>query len=357
MKILVLTGKFGMGHYSAAQTLQHQLEQDGHQVTLVDLFAYMLPDLAPAMYRAFSLMVTYAGGVYNLVHRMTRNMEGDAPAMGQLRHRLAQLIEAEAPDLVLSTHPVCSGWVAQYKAEWDNPLPLVTCITDVTCHSEWIHPGTNAYLAPSATVREGLIAKGVTPSRVIVTGIPVDSRFTCAHHRAGGPRELLIMGGGLGLIPCKNDFFESLDSLPNTHTTILTGRNQRLYQRLAGQYQNIEAVPFTRQVPYYMGRAHLMLSKPGGITTFEAISARLPMLAWAPFLEQERENAYFLVSHGMARIASKDESACLAAIQATLYDDQALEGMRQAMDRLSSGLHKHAICALARSLERKEHCV
>ena len=31
MNILILTGKFGMGHLSAANALREQLGQDGHQ--------------------------------------------------------------------------------------------------------------------------------------------------------------------------------------------------------------------------------------------------------------------------------------------------------------------------------------
>ena len=38
MRILIVTGKFGMGHLSAAQALQEQLRQAGHRADTVDLF-------------------------------------------------------------------------------------------------------------------------------------------------------------------------------------------------------------------------------------------------------------------------------------------------------------------------------
>ena len=38
MRILILTGKFGMGHLSAAAALQEHLTRDGHQALVVDLF-------------------------------------------------------------------------------------------------------------------------------------------------------------------------------------------------------------------------------------------------------------------------------------------------------------------------------
>ena len=158
------------------------------------------------------------------------------------------------------------------------------------------------------------------------------------------------MGGGLGLMPRGDSFYRALDALPGVHTTILTGKNEKLFQRLDGRYENIEAVPFTTEVEKYMARAHLMLSKPGGITCFEAIAARLPILAWQPFLKQEQENAGFLVRHGMARIAAKEESACLSAIRETIYDDAALSAMEHAMDDVAATLSRTAACAAVRAL-------
>lgn len=356
MEILILTGKFGMGHWSAALSIQEQLEREGHQAQVVDFFAYALPETAPALYRGFNLLVTYGGGIYNLFHRMKRNAEGEVPLASQFTRRLAGLLAVTRPDVVVSTHPVCSGVVARYKAERTSALPLVTCVTDITSHSEWIHPGTDRYLVAGEDVKTALVRKGVDAERVTVTGIPVRAQFSSELRRMDGPRQLLIMGGGLGLMPRKDSFYEALNALPGVHTTILTGKNQKLYDRLAGKYENIEVVAFTDRVYEYMGRAHLMLSKPGGITTFEAIAAQLPMLAWEPFLEQERENARFLVTHGLGRVVPKDEEDCLAAIRACIHDDVLLERMSAAMGEMNTALRRQAIGLVIRQLAGQEVC-
>ena len=356
MEILILTGKFGMGHWSAALSIQEQLEREGHQAQVVDFFAYALPETAPALYRGFNLLVTYGGGIYNLFHRMKRNAEGEVPLASQFTRRLAGLLAVTRPDVVVSTHPVCSGVVARYKAERTSALPLVTCVTDITSHSEWIHPGTDRYLVAGEEVKTALVRKGVDAERVTVTGSPVRAQFSSELRRMDGPRQLLIMGGGLGLMPRKDSFYEALNALPGVHTTILTGKNQKLYDRLAGKYENIEVVAFTDRVYEYMGRAHLMLSKPGGITTFEAIAAQLPMLAWEPFLEQERENARFLVAHGLGRVVPKDEEDCLAAIRACIHDDVLLERMSAAMGEMNTALRRQAIGLVIRQLAGQEVC-
>lgn len=349
MKILIITGKFGMGHLSAAQALQEQLRQAGHRADTVDLFAYALHQRASAMYWWFNVLVTYGGVFYNIYHDLTVDDPGDGRG-DILLEGLDRLLDEYGPDVVVSTHPICSAAMARYKADGPSEIPLVTCVTDVTCHSEWIHPGTDCYLVAGESVRRGLAAKGVDPGIVVPSGIPVSGRFRPARRDAAQGRELLIMGGGLGLMPRRDSFYQALNALPGVHTTILTGKNEKLYQRLHGKYANIEAVPFTREVEKYMARAHLMLSKPGGITCFEAIAARLPILAWQPFLKQEQENAGFLVDHGMARIAAKGESACLAAIRETIYDDKALTGMERAMERVSGELERTAVCGVVAEL-------
>ena len=78
MNILILTGKFGMGHLSAANALREQLGQDGHRAEVVDLFEYAAPELAPAMYWWFNVLVTYGGVFYNFYHDLTVNDSGDS---------------------------------------------------------------------------------------------------------------------------------------------------------------------------------------------------------------------------------------------------------------------------------------
>ena len=353
MKLMILTGKFGMGHWAASLSLKQQLEHSlGAQVEVVDFLSAALPELSPALYKSFQLLVTYGGGLYNLVHSLTESAKTamPSPLADALTQRFYDLALERQPDAVIATHPLCAQLVSRFKRDYGIPLPLVTCITDVTCHSEWLHPGTDCYLVAEESVRQGFIAKGADPDAIVVSGIPVSGRFQPARRNPAQKRELLIMGGGLGLMPRRDSFYQALNALPGVHTTILTGRNDKLFQRLDGKYENIEAVPFTTQVEKYMARANLMLSKPGGITCFEAIAARLPILAWQPFLKQEQENANFLVRRGMARIAAKEESACLAAIREAIYDDQALAAMERAMDDMAADLSRTAACAVVRAL-------
>jgi len=169
--------------------------------------------------------------------------------------------------------------------------------------------------------------------------------------RAGRERRLLIMGGGLGLMPKRDRFYEELNALPHVKTTIIAGNNRRLYEHLAGKYENIQVLGFTDRVYDHMAQADLVLTKPGGITLFETIFSELPILAWAPFLEQEKNNARFLTRRGLGRIAPKESEACIDAICGLIYDDGALEAMAGNMHAMKAQLEEeslgHILAALA----------
>ncbi|MDE5892021.1 MAG: UDP-diphospho-muramoylpentapeptide beta-N-acetylglucosaminyltransferase [Acetatifactor sp.] len=357
MNILILTGKFGMGHWSAALSLKQQLlsSRPDASVDVVDFPAYALPNLSGVMYKAFNLMVSHGRHLFNMYYRATGKGHPDARPLfeGIFLKRLAELLCQEHPDVVIATHPLCAQLVSRFKERIGGclveeagdgnllDLPLITCVTDVSSHPEWINRNTDCYLVPNGEIRRSLAEKGVDPDLVCVTGIPVREEFRhLTHCSTSGGRELLIMGGGLGLLPRDTAFYDALSRIPNTHVTIITGRNRRLYERLHGRWANIQVEGYISRVWDYMARADLIVSKPGGITLFEAIFAGVPILAWPPALENEHNNARWMVRKGIGWVA--EEENCAGQIQELLLDPKRLSDAVLCMEclrmRLQAGI-------------------
>ena len=359
MNILILTGKFGMGHWSASQSLRQQLLRafPGAEVEVLDFVAEAMPNASEAMYKCFNLLVTRGSGLFNLYYKLTQDLPADARPLFEtlFLDKLEELVAARRPDAVIATNPLCARMVSRWKGETGSALPLITCVTDLSSHSEWIHKYTDCYLVGSNDIRSRLAAKGVDRDIICVTGIPVRCEFKRpVRRRPGRERNLLIMGGGLGLLPKRDSFYEALDALPGVHTTIITGNNRKLYDRLAGKYAHIEVLGFTDRVYDYMARADLVLTKPGGITLFETIFSELPILAWEPFLEQEKNNARFLVKRGLGRVAAKEPEECLSAIRALIYDDETLEWMAGNMRAMKGQLEEESLNRMLAGLEAEK---
>jgi len=131
MNILILTGKFGMGHWSASMSLRQQLLGEFPQwtVEVVDFPAYAMPNLSEAVYKSFNLVVTYGSHLFNTYYKLTALGRPDArpPFEGLFLDKLVELIHHSRPDAVIATHPLCAQLVSWLKGEWGLDLPLLTC--------------------------------------------------------------------------------------------------------------------------------------------------------------------------------------------------------------------------------------
>ena len=354
MNILILTGKFGMGHWSAAQSLRQKILEEGeHRVQVVDFLAHALPGASEAVYRSFSLLVTYGSGIYNTYYKLTENLVGEPRPILERRflEKLEELVEEYRPDAIISTHPFCARLVSRYRWESGATFPIVTCITDLTAHSEWLDQGTDLYLVGAPALIPSLLGKGIPGNRLVATGIPVRREFGRVPHPAPGTsHRLLVMGGGLGLLPRRERFYEELNAIPEVETTILTGNNHRLRQRLEGRYEHIEVLGYTDRVFDYMAQSDLLLSKPGGITLFEAISAELPILAWEPVLQQEINNGRFMTKMGLGAVAAMGVEDCVSVVEELLRGGGTLEWMADNMRALKASLCSTPITELIAAL-------
>ena len=240
MRILILTGKFGMGHWSASLSLRQQLLRafPGAEAEVVDLVAAAMPSASDAMYKCFNLLVTRGSGLFNLYYKLTEDLPADTWTLldDLFLDELTELFMDRTPDAVIATHPLCARMVSRWKGATGSTLPLITCVTDLSSHSEWIHRYTDCYLVGSNDIKEKLAAKGVDREAICVTGIPVRAEFMRpVSRRPGRVRQLLIMGGGLGLLPRRDSFYEALNALPGVRAVIVTrvdlGRRRSLAEK------------------------------------------------------------------------------------------------------------------------------
>lgn len=360
MNILILSGKFGMGHLSAASAIKSQMEQrfPGACVQICDIVEYLMPQGSGALYRAFGILVRHAKALYNMYYTCNDKLPQSCKNMvaGMFLRPFHRLMQNCRPDVVISTLPFGAELVSFYKKIYRSSVCAVTCITDVSAHNEWISPETDLYFVPAAEVKWELMRKGIAGDKILVSGIPVREGFRsgekCAAHSG---RELLICGGGLCLLPRHGtSFYAALNRVPGLHTTILTGNNHALYEKLNGRFENIEAVGFTRHVEEYMRGADLLLSKPGGITLFESIYEGVPMLVCQPELGQEKKNARFIERRGIGKICSKKPADIVEEIQILLQDEAQLAQMRENIRVVRRGLHEDFAAAIAQRMHRQE---
>ena len=362
MNILILTGRFGLGHYSTALSIKQKIQNDvkDANVQILDIVDYMIPKLNRIIYSGFNIMVKRASKIYNFFYKSTVDVDLNTkmPFSNILIEKIEELISNDKPDIIISTLPFCSRIISLYKERTNSNIPLVTCITDISVHNEWINPKTNLYLVATDIVKKNLVEHGVREKDIVVMGIPVKDQFKNISNKEDKnnryTKNLLIMGGGLGLIPLNKDFYSRLNKIRNLHVTVILGNNEKAYNKLAGKYGNIEVIGYTNKVYEYMANADLIISKAGGITLFESIYAELPILVLCPFLEQERNNAYFIEEKNIGEVLwDKNEDIVERALK-LIYNETKLMTMEENMKQIKANINDNLILDIINRLKAYE---
>lgn len=345
MRILVLTGKFGMGHISAAEAVKEELEKGRSDITtdVVDLVEYLFPAWSKLIYSSFDLIAGKFNRLYNALNRVD-GQSASMPLKAWFIERFQYLLDEHKPDILVSTWPVGSRYIGAYKKITGNKIPYITCITDISSHSEWISDSTNAYIAGDETSKAELSSKGVPAERIFVGGVPVRQAFKQkGKNKSGKANEILIMGGGLGLIPGIENILRCIEKINGFHATVITGSNEDMRRSLTGKYLNTTVLGYTRNVAEFMKNADLIITKAGGITLFEAIYTETPMLIIDPFMEQEKNNAAYIERHNIGKVLNQKNNDLTTVLREILEQAGELEKMVRNMRAIKYKIEENNI--------------
>lgn len=330
-RVLIISASIGGGHVAAARALEAAFLERGVEVTHVDLLDYTTPPFRRLYRQAyFDLVRTAPEFVDWLGRRLDRTPGEQKSRQERLRAGLTRLVSfylprligRYQPDIIVHTHFLAPELLSTRLAPdilqlrgSQTKIPQVVVITDFFAHSFWFQPGIARYFVASEEVAVHLEFSGVDPERIVVSGIPIDLRFSQleakpdARHALDYPEDrdvLLVMAGGLDT-PLVKKLVAALKDLrwPLTATFIF-GRSAGLLELAARETAEHEGLVsfdllgFSRDVPTYMSAADLLVGKPGGLTSSEALAARLPFAIVQPYPVQEEANTSYLLENGAA---------------------------------------------------------
>lgn len=118
MKVLVLSGRFGMGHEMAANAICEQFRKLDKDTEIVkkDLLEELYPHISKLIFGGFRLMVEHCHGIYNFIYKMSGKMKVEMQPRGAaIYKKLKKILEKEQPDVIVCTHPMCVKAIASYK--------------------------------------------------------------------------------------------------------------------------------------------------------------------------------------------------------------------------------------------------
>lgn len=325
--VLILAARYGDGHLRAAKAIALQLliQNPKLRVGIIDYYRYVSPAFDNSIRWAYLSSVRFAPMVWRWFYSSTQRIEPTS-SVQQLFNQIGmskfyQAIRDNPPKVIISTYPTAAGVVSTLQKERKLDVVNLVVMTDYSVHSQWIHPGVEAYFVGSDDMRQELSDRGIAEQKIIASGIPIDERFregvdegaVRAQYGLGTDPVILFMGGSY--MPAKEfeRVLQYIDEAPTKHTTLVVAGKGEPRRQLAEEYQKRSKNPmqvfgFVNNVHELMAVSHLLVSKAGGLTTTESLCRGIPVIVYRPIPGQEDANAEFLARHGVGLRAKSEEN-------------------------------------------------
>jgi processive 1,2-diacylglycerol beta-glucosyltransferase len=363
MRILIATMTAGGGHNAAAAALEEtwKIQRPADVIERVDLLKFFSPLHRKIHIDGYVKLVERAPEVWGMVFKTTDNTKATRRLSklklalpSNSRNRILKCFKEFCPDIVLCTHYSLLETLGVLREKPDSPNPfVVSIVTDFEAHALWMEAGVDLYCVAAEETKARLVARGVKPENIVATGIPISTRFLketdekAVRQRYGWRDDLpvlLVLSGGFGMGPVA-EILQELDKVPAAfQTVVVTGKNEELRRELAAQDRKhpTQILGFATNMHELMSVSALIITKPGGLTTSEAMALGKPLFILNPIPGQEAANSDFLLEHGAAVKVNRVEDLPYRIEQ--LLASKKLAEMSKAAKKIGRPLAAQKIC-------------
>lgn len=324
MKVLIISVTCGQGHNSTARAILKQLVDRGLECTVLDAFEHINRILAKALDDGYQLSTKYISKPYASFYKLAEHRKKNAEDSSSVKvvntllaSKLRSYIEEYNPDVIITTHCFAAAMVDILKEKRVIHSINIGIVTDFTAHPFWEEAIHFDYIVtPSELLNLQLLNKGFTLDKILPFGIPIDPKFAQEGVSKQEAREqlgldpdkltVLIMSGSMGFGNLRK-VVAKLDRLPVDFQAILVcGNNAEAKKEVDGmrKIKTFLTYGYVNNVDFLMSAADCIVTKPGGLTTSEALAKRLPIIIINPIPGQEDRNTEFLLNSGAAMASS-----------------------------------------------------
>ncbi len=367
MKILVLTITAGEGHNSTASAIKEGIDKIGGDrvdCKIVDVYKLLNNVLYNAVSKGYLFATKRLQKIYGDFYLMAENRHSNADESSPMRNvnyalakMLRKYIQMYDPDSIVYTHVFAGILLDEMKVKYGLRAKTVGIVTDFRIHPYWEEVTHLDYVVcADKRMAYNVRSKGFTDEKILPLGIPIHSKFNeiipkeQAREMLGFENKLtlLVMGGSMGFGNMTENV-KTLDKLDvDFQIVVICGNNKKAYEELKAMKTSkpLYVYGYVNNVDIIMSASNLIVTKPGGLTTSEALAKRLPMVIVNPIPGQEDRNVEFLLNNGAAVAATKtfklDE-----AVWTCLKDPKRLEVIEYAIDQIRHPDSTEKICSFA----------
>ena len=330
-KILIISSDTGGGHRSAAVALTEGLQRiwQGQSVAVRVIKAVEESHhITTKMVKGYNWILRHKQGWMKYLYWAMNRFRPETREFFQRRciGFCRDAFEKWCPHVVVSVHPMTQHIFGRILRELNlqDQIPLVTVVTD-PCYGfwkGWACDDVSLYLVANDDARRQLIDYGVSEEKIKISGLPLHPKFKEVTEadaqnarRAYGldPDKFTVFVNagwiGGGNIPAI--FRELVRGELDVQAIFLAGKNEDLRKEAEELAKTarfpVKVIGYSDDVEKLMHSANVMVSKLGGLTTFEALACRLPIIADAitPPMPQEAGTVNLISKRGAGILLEK----------------------------------------------------
>ncbi len=336
MNVLILSCNTGQGHNSVANAIAETLDARGHTWEMEDALRFVSDLTSKFISRGHSFIYCHCPELfqvgYGAAERHPQALgEGSVPyrffALGA--KNLYEYCMVQDFDVIVCTHVFAAMMLTEIRNNWPFSAKCCFVATDYSGYPGVQDTRMDTYFIPDDALTE---AYGDKPT--VTSGIPVYQQFFQITKKQDAKKALgidphaqhiLVMCGSMGCGPIE-DIVDLLSKSisGNCVLSVICGTNRRLYRKLTDLYQSnprVQIHGFVQNVQKVMSSADVYVTKPGGISTTEAMAQGLPMVLVDAVAGCEDYNMHYFQELGSA-VAAKDPKE-IAALCLDLIGDLA----------------------------------
>lgn len=313
-KILILYTAHTLGHKSIAENIAYYLQQAGFSVVLRDALQAGNDDKLSGFLKIHTWIYVHAPFIWRWLYlsgyKLTLPLWGITARL--YAKKILQVIDEEKPDMVISTQVSPSTVVAYLKRTKKYTGLFGITFSDFHFHPTWAKKEADFFLANIPEQKDELVGRGFAPHSIYVCGITaqpqgvVDAKKTRTKFSIPADAKVVLVGSGSLGVGLPVETIERLlrdvagtftgGNGPEVYSIIVCGHNENLYKELLPKFHgtNIHVVGFYQPMEELYAISDLFITKPGGLTTIEALRWCLPMFVTHILPGQEELNLYYL---------------------------------------------------------------
>jgi processive 1,2-diacylglycerol beta-glucosyltransferase len=356
-KVLILSASAGAGHVRAGEALKNAFLDQGaaREVMHVDTLEYTNKLFRRLYSKAYIDMVNRTpellGWLYDHLDEPWKN-ERRRLALDRLNTGpFIKLLKKYQPELTICTHFLPAEIISWLQAKERLSVRQAIVVTDLDIHALWLCHHYERYFVALDETRVHMEKLGIPPDKITVSGIPIDPVFS----EPGDKQEMreklgirqdrtviLLSAGGFGVGSVEDLIKPLLELKHPAEIVAICGHNEELRGKLdkIASGNSLDAnvtfkiVGYTTQMQEYMAASDLLLGKPGGLTTAEALAMGLVLVIVNPIPGQEERNSDHLLEEGVA-IRCNNLPALAYKIDRLLDDPVRLAAMQANVRRVA----------------------